>query len=50
MLGFNSHLLDRDGAGNRNIGQPLATTNEREHRDVSGLMGAYSSNAGAATT
>lgn len=20
MLGFNSHLLDRDGAGNRNVG------------------------------
>ena len=50
MLGFNSHLLERDsaGPGNRNMGQPLATTNERDHRDVSGLMGAYSSNLGSA--
>ena len=50
MLGFNSHLLDRDsaGPGNRNLGQPLATTNDREHRDVSGLMGAYNSNIGSA--
>ena len=49
MLGFNTHLLDRDSAvpGNRNLGQPLATTNERDHRDVSGLMGAYSSNNGS---
>lgn len=49
MLGFNNHLLDREGAGNRNIGAPLATTNERDHRDVSGLMGAYTSNIGGNT-
>ena len=47
MLGFNSHLLERDAALNQ---QMPASTNERDHRDLSGLMGAYGSsqNEGAA--
>jgi len=43
MLGFNSHLMDREGNIPRNFVQQPASMNEREHRDLSGLMGAYSS-------